>query len=52
MEIRCYIAIFVFASLATALSYLIWKHLKSKSNVDIPGGVATASTPLTARKAT
>ena len=55
MEARCYIAIFVFAALATVLGYMVFHRLKSdvKSNVNVPGGVATASTPLaTTAKAT
>ena len=49
MEIRCYIAIFVFAALATVLGYMVFHRLKS--DVNVPGGVATASTPLLATTA-
>lgn len=40
MEVRCYIAMFLFASLATALSYLIWTRLRTGA------GSTTAATPL------
>ena len=35
MEIRCYIAIFVFAALATVLGYMVCHRLKT-SNVNVP----------------
>ena len=49
METRCYIAIFVFAALATVLGYMVFHRLKS--DVNVPAPVATASTPLLATTA-
>ena len=59
MEIRCYIAIVVFAALSTVLSYMIWTRLRSKPSVRFESApsapsqaqtavlnVATATTPL------
>ena len=51
MELRCYVAIFVFAALATVLGYMVCHRLKtsssssSTSHVNVPAP-AVASAPL------
>ena len=50
MELRCYVAIFVFAALATVLGYMVCHRLKtvtastspSTSHVNVPAPVASA----------
>ena len=48
MELRCYVAIFVFAALATVLGYMVCHRLKtvtasaSTSHVNVPATVASA----------
>ena len=51
MELRCYVAIFVFAALATVLGYMVFHRLATvtastavASHVNVPAAVA--STPL------
>ena len=49
MELRCYVAIFVFAALATVLGYMVCHRLKAvtaspkvTSHVNVPAAVASA----------
>ena len=49
MELRCYVAIFVFAALATVLGYMVCHRLKAvtartpvTSHVNVPAVVASA----------
>ena len=47
MELRCYVAIFVFAALATVLGYMVCHRLKAVTapkvlHVNVPAVVASA----------
>ena len=47
MEVRCYIAMFLFAALSTVLGYMVLTRVRAKtSNAAPAAAVATSATPL------